>query len=89
MTYQAGHCENCARYKTCGKFIGLRFGFCNTDFVPSDEFAICTHCGKITPFTDEGGRCETYDGWLCNECIAALKAEGVPLRFEDDWGEDW
>lgn len=49
-----------------------------------DEKASCTECGKVTPFTDEGGRCEEYDGWLCNECIAKLKAEGVELYFIDE-----
>ena len=30
-------CENCAKCATCQKFIGYRFGFCNTDFEPKTQ----------------------------------------------------
>lgn len=37
MTTPAKSCENCAHLATCQKFIGLRFGFCNTDFQPKQK----------------------------------------------------
>lgn len=48
------------------------------------EVAQCQWCGDVTEFTDEGGRCETDLGWLCNRCIAALKSRGEELHFEDE-----
>ena len=44
----------------------------------------CTQCGKRTPATDAGGRCETDRGWLCNDCIDRLRLDGIALEFEDD-----
>lgn len=32
-----GNCDDCANIRTCKKYIGIRFGFCNTDFVSKDE----------------------------------------------------
>lgn len=50
----------------------------------SDDNVVCQECGEIVPFTDEGGRCETYYGWLCHDCIAKLTARGEQLHFEDE-----
>lgn len=31
-----GNCEDCKKIKECKKFIGIVWGFCNTDFEPND-----------------------------------------------------
>ena len=49
-----------------------------------DDLAVCQCCGKVTMFTDEGGRCENFYGWLCHECINELKEEGEELHFQDE-----
>lgn len=49
-----------------------------------NDFAICRRCGKVTIYTDEGGRCEDVYGWLCHECINVLKEEGEELHFQDE-----
>lgn len=51
---------------------------------PTQELARCQNCGKHTLFTDAGGRCESYFGWLCNDCISLLKDQGKELHFEDE-----
>ncbi len=48
------------------------------------ETCNCTCCGKTTPFTDDGGRCETDLGWLCNDCIKQLTEQQYQLHFEDE-----
>lgn len=53
-----------------------------------EETAQCAECGKITPFTDEGGRCEINEGWLCNDCIDKLTREGWKLIFADGTTND-
>ena len=32
-----GNCENCKHLSTCKKEIGIRFGFCNTDYEPNSK----------------------------------------------------
>ena len=54
------------------------------DWLADNDKAVCMECGAITPFTDDGGRCETYSGWLCHDCIARLQNAGDELHFEDD-----
>lgn len=49
-----------------------------------NDFAVCQRCGKVTMYTDEGGRCEVVHGWLCHECINELKEEGEELHFQDE-----
>lgn len=49
-----------------------------------DDLAVCQRCGKVTMFTDEGGRCENDYGWLCHECINELREEGEELHFQDE-----
>ena len=44
----------------------------------------CRNCHKSTPFTDEGGHCEVELGWLCNDCIKELQAQGIELHFQDE-----
>ena len=48
------------------------------------DLAICQRCGKVTIYTNEGGRCEDARGWLCCECINELKEEGEELHFQDE-----
>ena len=33
-----GQCENCKHAGSCKMTIGIMFGFCNTEFEPSDEY---------------------------------------------------
>lgn len=54
----------------------------------TDDQAKCQRCGKVTEFTDAGGRCEVSDGWLCNECISILQTEGEKLTFQDEEGQE-
>ena len=49
------------------------------------ETAICQWCGEETPFTEDAGKIEADFGWLCHQCIAAIKSrEGYILKFLDD-----
>ena len=48
------------------------------------ERAKCTECGTDVSFTDNGGRCESDLGWLCNDCIKKLQEQGLRLFFEDE-----
>lgn len=50
----------------------------------SNHEAVCQICGKITPFTDEGGRCETEVGWMCHGCIEEAHKQGEELHFQDE-----
>lgn len=44
----------------------------------------CQNCRKLTPFTDAGGRCENWYGWLCHDCIKLFKSTGRELHFQDE-----
>lgn len=48
-----------------------------------DDQEKCFLCGKVTEASAAKGRHETAYGWLCHDCIAELRAEGVALEFSD------
>lgn len=54
------------------------------NYCTDTNLATCQWCKATVPFTDEGGRCETQYGWLCNKCVEALQERGAELYFEDE-----
>lgn len=48
------------------------------------EVVRCQWCGEIIDPTNNEGKYESDLGWLCFQCIEAIKSRGEKLRFEDE-----
>lgn len=59
-------CESCAKRATCRKDIGIIWGFCKVDYVPTDDEKVSANVYE----TDFGEvLCESCGASLeCNEC---------------------
>lgn len=69
-------------------YIEVRKPDTSDDDTSDDDLVVCQRCGKVTPYTDQGGRCETVYGWLCHKCIEELEEEGQELHFQDEKADE-
>lgn len=83
-----GNCEDCKKIKDCKKFIGIVWGFCNTDFEPNDaddkKEGEWIPCSERLPEKD--GECLVQrSGDLCVDmCVAYFNHHGGNYWVDND-----